>query len=355
MTFSTNARAVVAVFAAVALLTAALAPAASAQTMNASSAVAVFNRNLTIGSTGADVTALQNWLITKGHAIPAGATGYFGIQTRAALAAYQSASGIAPAAGFFGPITRGRLNANVTPGPAIPVPPVTDNDDDEDDDEELEVEVEFRNGRAYVEITEEDGDEDNFNIRTTSRTRVIEEVAERLDMDEDDIEDVIEFTTEDDDDEDEDEDDDGDNDRGNQSSAEAINVDGADNDYAIFKLTFDIEAFGDDMFIPRNADDAFTYRIEDASTGAAVSGETSLSADLSSDADEEGSSYLVREDDEEEFTITVNFNPLAADEGKNYRLQLLTVNFGDDAGEMGESSTLRPEGDFESESVFIAD
>lgn len=64
-----------------------------------------FTRNLTVGSSGADVSALQSWLIAKGYSIPAGATGYFGAQTKAALAAYQTAKGISPAAGYFGPIT----------------------------------------------------------------------------------------------------------------------------------------------------------------------------------------------------------------------------------------------------------
>ncbi|MEJ0053596.1 MAG: peptidoglycan-binding protein [bacterium] len=68
-----------------------------------------FTRDLTIGSTGADVTALQTWLIAKGFAIPAGATGYFGAQTKAALAAWQAANGVSPAAGYFGPITRAKV------------------------------------------------------------------------------------------------------------------------------------------------------------------------------------------------------------------------------------------------------
>lgn len=76
-----------------------------------SSMSATFNTNLTVGSTGADVTSLQNWLISKGFSIPAGATGYFGAQTQSALAAYQSSVGISPAAGYFGPITRAKLNA----------------------------------------------------------------------------------------------------------------------------------------------------------------------------------------------------------------------------------------------------
>lgn len=79
--------------------------------LSGGSASASFTMDLTIGSTGAEVTALQNWLISKGFAIPAGATGYFGTQTQSALAAYQASVGISPAAGYFGPITRAKVNA----------------------------------------------------------------------------------------------------------------------------------------------------------------------------------------------------------------------------------------------------
>lgn len=74
----------------------------------------MFTTDLTLGSTGASVTALQNWLISKGFTISAGATGYFGSQTKAALAAWQAANGVSPAAGYFGPITRAKVNATVT-------------------------------------------------------------------------------------------------------------------------------------------------------------------------------------------------------------------------------------------------
>lgn len=85
---------------------------------------ATFNADLTIGSTGADVTALQNWLISKGFSIPAGATGYFGSQTQSAVAAFQIANNIAPSAGYFGPKTRAVVNAmaggSITGGTTIP-------------------------------------------------------------------------------------------------------------------------------------------------------------------------------------------------------------------------------------------
>lgn len=75
----------------------------------------MFTMDLTMGKTGAEVTALQNFLIGKGHAIAAGATGLFGAQTKAALVAFQSANGITPAAGYFGPVTRAKVSAMCAP------------------------------------------------------------------------------------------------------------------------------------------------------------------------------------------------------------------------------------------------
>ncbi|MBU6310812.1 peptidoglycan-binding protein [Patescibacteria group bacterium] len=73
-----------------------------------------FTRDLTIGATGADVTALQQRLIANGYSIAAGATGRFGSQTQAAVKAWQTASGITPAAGYFGARSRSALCAGGT-------------------------------------------------------------------------------------------------------------------------------------------------------------------------------------------------------------------------------------------------
>lgn len=73
-----------------------------------------FTRSLTVGSQGADVTALQNYLISAGYPIAAGATGYFGAQTAAALAKWQAANGIAPAVGYFGPVSMAKYKSMVT-------------------------------------------------------------------------------------------------------------------------------------------------------------------------------------------------------------------------------------------------
>jgi hypothetical protein len=71
-----------------------------------------FSKDLTLGSKGADVNALQQLLISKGYlTVVSAPTGYFGAATQKALAAWQSANGISPAAGYFGPKTRAFVNS----------------------------------------------------------------------------------------------------------------------------------------------------------------------------------------------------------------------------------------------------
>lgn len=73
-------------------------------------------RNLFTGLSGEDVRALQNLLISQGYSIPAGATGFFGSQTRSALSAYQRTNNISPAVGYFGPLTRATMKATELTG-----------------------------------------------------------------------------------------------------------------------------------------------------------------------------------------------------------------------------------------------
>lgn len=79
---------------------------------------ATFTRDLTIGSTGSDVVALQDVLIASGDLVmPAGVSkGYFGSLTQSALAKYQAKMGISPAAGYFGPVTRAKVEGSSTTG-----------------------------------------------------------------------------------------------------------------------------------------------------------------------------------------------------------------------------------------------
>src|SRR3989338_2594570 len=78
----------------------------------------VYSVDLTIGSKGDDVVALQTYLVSGGFlTMPAGvAMGYFGNLTKSAVAAWQAANGISPAAGYFGPKSRAAMNA-MAPAP----------------------------------------------------------------------------------------------------------------------------------------------------------------------------------------------------------------------------------------------
>jgi LPXTG-site transpeptidase (sortase) family protein len=97
--------------------TATVVPAASAS----GSTVATFNESLGIGASGASVVALQTFLEQRGLLeLPSGATnGFFGALTSAALARYQTSVGL-PAAGVLGPLTRGKLNAQVISAATLP-------------------------------------------------------------------------------------------------------------------------------------------------------------------------------------------------------------------------------------------
>lgn len=76
-----------------------------------------FTKNLTLGSKGADVKALQEYLNANGYPIAAAGkvgsagheTEYFGPATKAALAKWQAAMGVKPSVGYFGSLTRAKI------------------------------------------------------------------------------------------------------------------------------------------------------------------------------------------------------------------------------------------------------
>ena len=79
----------------------------------------LFSNDLHLGSTGVEVTLLQAFLNASGFQIASAGPGspgqestYFGALTQLALSHFQSIHGINPAAGYFGPITRGYVNNN---------------------------------------------------------------------------------------------------------------------------------------------------------------------------------------------------------------------------------------------------
>jgi hypothetical protein len=77
-----------------------------------------FTRGLTVGSTGADVMALQQYLNGAGSKVsdtgagsPGSESTYFGTKTKAAVAKWQTANGVAPAVGYFGSISKAKYVA----------------------------------------------------------------------------------------------------------------------------------------------------------------------------------------------------------------------------------------------------
>ncbi|HRH25788.1 MAG TPA: peptidoglycan-binding domain-containing protein, partial [Parcubacteria group bacterium] len=78
------------------------------------SASSAITSDLTVGSTGSQVVALQNSLVSGGYLVmPAGvAPGYFGALTKTAVAKWQAAVGL-PATGYFGPLSRAKFTGSV--------------------------------------------------------------------------------------------------------------------------------------------------------------------------------------------------------------------------------------------------
>ena len=85
-----------------------------------------FSSDLSLGSSGGDVTMLQSFLLNNGFDIPAistgaSAKGYFGQQTKNAVMKYQVSVGVANT-GYVGPLTRTKLNGNISTN--LNLPPV---------------------------------------------------------------------------------------------------------------------------------------------------------------------------------------------------------------------------------------
>lgn len=86
----------------------------------------IFTRNLTIGVSGTDVSALQQFLIDGGFLSITVPTGYFGPLTRSAVGAWQTSVGVYPPAGYFGPLSREKISGRAivipTPSEVITIP-----------------------------------------------------------------------------------------------------------------------------------------------------------------------------------------------------------------------------------------
>jgi hypothetical protein len=73
-------------------------------------------------------------------------------------------------------------------------------DEDEDDEDEDEIEsitARVANGEAEIEVEYGNGDDEDFTVEEDKEAEIIEEIADELNIDEDEVEDLIEFKYED--------------------------------------------------------------------------------------------------------------------------------------------------------------
>lgn len=90
-----------------------------------------FANDLAIGSVGEDVRCLQQYLNSSGFVVATGGVGsaghettQFQTKTQAAVMKWQTAQGISPASGLFGPLSRAKYAA-LTDGSVPTIPPAT--------------------------------------------------------------------------------------------------------------------------------------------------------------------------------------------------------------------------------------
>lgn len=111
------------------MLLAQIAALSGGSTTTTGGACFTFTRNHQMGDTGGEVMQIQKYLNSHGAVIaasgagsPGNETSTFGSLTRAAVSKFQAANGITPTAGYWGPVTRAKANANCTstgPGPVV--------------------------------------------------------------------------------------------------------------------------------------------------------------------------------------------------------------------------------------------
>ncbi|NBD73639.1 hypothetical protein GVX82_01195 [Patescibacteria group bacterium] len=142
-----------------------------------------------------------------------------------------------------------------------------------------------------------------------------------------------------------------------------------DDDRGTFDIVVDVTAFEEDAYIealatssdgnPGTGVSGFIYSIVDSQGNVMeFSNATSMSATLSSGADEEGSAapedFRVAEGDTERFTMTVNYTPGEGDENESYRVLLEAIHFTSEAdGATATPYTPTPDEDFRTDFELI--
>ncbi len=348
---------------------------------NTSTSCFEFSRNLTVGSTGPDVSALQNYLKTTDHfPFALGTTGYFGDVTRGAVAAWQSSNGLVPPAGYFGQLSRARYALLCQPVNTTPTPTGDDDDDDDngDDDDNSsnaitasraidDAEETINDARQEVDDADDNGDDvDDANDLLDDAEAKLDDARDAFDDDDfeeaenladeasnlaDDAVDAI--------------------DSGDDDDADSAFIHGTaespvgnNQAQADFELEFKLTAFNGAFYVPRSlsrdddpsdGSDGFEYVIE--GSGGTVYTGGSVSDDVSASGSENGDTsgyFKVSDGKTRTFTIQVSLD----NEGETagfYGLQLKAIRFDDDKTAGGEQTLSAGLNNYETKRVSVDD
>lgn len=145
---------------------------------------------------------------------------------------------------------------------------------------------------------------------------------------------------------------------GSSDSTQVVSGVATDANYGTMFLTYEITAFGDNLFI--KADQAsrgasttagVAYTIEDSSGAASTTGAVSVTYDIEG-ADESGGYFELEDGETYEMTVTVNsYNPVGT--GGTYNLQILSVGYASDPVNATSSQPPTDLEDYESDAVAI--
>ncbi len=340
---------------------------------NTSTSCFEFSRDLTVGSTGPDVSALQNYLKTTDHfPFALGTTGYFGDVTRGAVAAWQSSNGLVPPAGYFGQLSRARYALLCQPVNTTPTQTGDDDDDDDNDSNAIsaenaidDAEMAIDDARQEVDDADDDGDDvDDANDLLDDAEAKLEdaqgafaaddfEEAENLANDASDLaDDAVDAI-----------DDNNDGDTSVESTS-AVSPVGNNKDRADYEIEFTLNAFNGDFYIPRSTErdddesdgsDGIEFYLEESSGTVYTGGDvaTAFSADGSNNGDTDDY-FKIDDNDSRTFTLNVALNNGGATAGF-YGLQINAIRFDSNTTAGGEITISNGLNDHDTAVVFVDD
>jgi hypothetical protein len=133
-------------------------------------------------------------------------------------------------------------------------------------------------------------------------------------------------------------------------SSNITSVDGTTNDYGTFSVQVKVTAFGQDVYVPVNVNDAVTYQLEDGTGSAMVDTGTAI---LTSNAKEQGGYFRIAEGETKTLTLEVTYKPGVSMTAT--RLQLVNINFNGTASAPTQTWNAIPSTSYETATKTIVD